>query len=119
MVETTPDSCGILLIQQKMGEKIAVALATAFLDDTQGMLETIGECVEKKDAAGLRQLTHKLLGVSASIMDKDTNQLCRWLEDLGDDNSWEKAGGTYQQLQLSLTKTRAALQRYLDEHPPK
>jgi HPt (histidine-containing phosphotransfer) domain-containing protein len=119
MVETTPEIAGILQIQQKLGEKIAVALATAFLDDTNGMLETIGECVEKKDAANLRQLTHKLLGVSASIMDKETNQLCRWLEDLGDDQSWEKAGSTYEQLQSSLTKTREALQKYLREHPAK
>ncbi|HEY9789996.1 MAG TPA: Hpt domain-containing protein [Candidatus Obscuribacterales bacterium] len=119
MVETAPELTGILQIQQKLGEKIAVALAMAFLDDTDGMLETIGDCVKKQDAAGLRQLTHKLLGVSASIMDKETNQLCRWLEDLGDDNSWDKAGGTYEQLQGSLTKTREALKKYLDEHQPK
>jgi HPt (histidine-containing phosphotransfer) domain-containing protein len=118
-VETTPEVVPIREIEKRMGEKMAIALATAFLDDTNGMLDTIGTCVENKDASGLRQLTHKLLGVSASIMDKETHQLCRWLEDLGDDQSWENASGTYVQLQASLTRTREALNDYLKSKPPK
>jgi HPt (histidine-containing phosphotransfer) domain-containing protein len=118
-VETVPETHGIKQIEEKMGEPMAIALATAFLDDTKGMLEVMGNCVKTKDSGQLRLLTHKLLGVSASIMDKETYSHCRTLEDLGADQSWETAAGTYDQLYVCLTNTREALQKFLETKRPK
>jgi HPt (histidine-containing phosphotransfer) domain-containing protein len=117
-LDSAQDTPSIVQIEQRLGEKMAIALATAFLDDTKGMLETIKSCVEKQDAAKLHQLTHKLLGVSASIMDKETHQLCRCLEDKGDDHSWKDAANAYEKLHGSLTRTREGLKQYLKNKRP-
>ena len=108
-----PNTLPIHQLEQRLGKKIALAMAEAFLHDTMDIGDKLAVCVERKDAAELRNLTHKLAGCSASIMDKNTHQFCRNLEDLGDDQSWDKTIPCYKSLMQSLAKTREFLTHYL------
>lgn len=112
-MNTSRELTTIKLLEERLGKKIALAMASAFLDDTKDMGEKLEQCVSRKDAAALRRLTHKLAGCSASIMDKDTHGLCRSLEDLGDDQCWEESRPTYEALLKSLNQTRDVLTNYL------
>ncbi len=103
----------VKVLEERLGKKIALAMASAFLDDTKDIAEKISQCVGEKDAASLRRLTHKLAGCSASIMDKETHALCRTLEDLGADQDWSQTQTTYEALLQSLNQTRDVLERYL------
>ena len=105
----------IKILEEKLGKKIAAAMATAFLDDTKDIGSAIGECVTKRNAARLRELCHKLAGCCASIGDNDSRMLCRSIEDSGDNQSWDQTEATYKTLSESLEKTRASLEGYLKE----
>ena len=105
----------IKILEEKLGKKIATAMASAFLDDTKDIGAAIGDCVTQRNAARLRELCHKLAGCCASIGDNDSRMLCRSIEDSGDNQSWEQTEAMYKTLSDSLSKTRDSLENYLKQ----
>jgi CheY-like chemotaxis protein/PAS domain-containing protein len=110
-----PEAARLGQLEKKMGKSTALAVADAFLEDTDDALEKIGACLEKQDDEGLKPLTHRLAGCCASVLDKETQQLTTTLQDLAAKQSWQAASALYQTLSDSLKNTRMIMQRYLNK----
>jgi CheY-like chemotaxis protein/PAS domain-containing protein len=110
-----PEFAKIIQLEKRLGKNTALAVADAFLEDTDDALEKIGKCLEKQDDEGLRPLTHRLAGCCASVIDKETQQLTSTLQELARKQSWQAASSLYQTLSESLKTTRMVMQRYLNK----
>jgi HPt (histidine-containing phosphotransfer) domain-containing protein len=110
-----PEYAKVIQLEKRLGKSTALAVADAFLEDTDDALEKIGKCLEKQDDDGLKPLTHRLAGCCASVMDKETQQLTSTLQELAMKQSWQAASSLYLTLTESLKTTRMVMQRYLNK----
>jgi HPt (histidine-containing phosphotransfer) domain-containing protein len=110
-----PESAKFLQLEKKLGKSTALAVADAFLEDTDDALEKISKCLDTQDEMGLKPLTHRLAGCCASVLDKETQQLTSTLQELASKQSWPAASALFVTLSDSLKNTRMMLQRYLNK----
>lgn len=109
------ESAKLVQLEKRLGKNTALAVADAFLEDTDDSLEKIRACLDKQDENALKPLTHRLAGCCSSVMDKETQQLTTVLQELAMKHSWTAANTTFQTLTESLNSTRVEMQQYLSK----
>ncbi|MDR3616903.1 MAG: response regulator [Candidatus Obscuribacterales bacterium] len=104
-------------LEQKIGKPTTLALANAFMEDTNDILDTMGGAITGKETEVVRRSMHKLAGCCASIMDSEGQKLARTVEELAVKQSWKALGAVYLTLCDSLLRTRQVLKDYAKSTP--
>ena len=89
-----------------LGPEVMVELLEIFIDDSQKLLRTAREALEKRDADALERAAHSLKGSSANMGAATVADLCLQIMTRAKDNDLKEAGGFLARLETEFAEVR-------------
>jgi CheY-like chemotaxis protein len=101
---------GIRALGRSASNDFLARVVARYVEDTPQLMERMRAAMQSADAAALRLAAHTLKSSSATVGAKAAAALCKELETLGRNGSFEGAPELMSQLETELTGVYAALQ---------
>jgi PAS domain S-box-containing protein len=108
----TPESLeGLRELGSDGSGDILTELIDTYLENSPRVLAAAGQALENRDAAGVAQAAHALMGSSSNFGAKPLQELCRQLETVARaiETNWPRAGQLLDAIRVELDRVCAAL----------
>jgi HPt (histidine-containing phosphotransfer) domain-containing protein len=100
-------------LESQFDVSLAKELVSAYLDDTQEVIEKMQEAIFNRDSKALKSVAHMLKGASRIIIAEELEQRSREIEELSASNNWLKLEASFEQLSKTFERTIEYLRQYL------